>query len=383
MFICFSNFDMDDFLQQLNRYKSEGRFRAIPPSGSAASSINLSSNDYLGLAENRELQREFLSQLSGKEHLFSASSARLLSGNYEAHEKLETVLQTLYNRPILTFNSGYHANVGILPALADKQTLILADKLVHASLIDGIRLSAATVVRFRHNDYAQLEHLLETNTKKYRRIIVATESIFSMDGDEADLPKLVALKRRFPNVMLYLDEAHAVGVRGKNGLGCAEENNCIAEIDLLVGTFGKALASVGAYVVCSEVLRDYLINTARPFIFSTALPPINALWSAFVMERLPALTVERKLLKEKSDLFRQLLNGKGKADISTSHIVPFIVGASDRAVELSAQLREKGFYVLPVRPPTVPEGTARLRFSFSASVKEENIVQLARELQKM
>jgi len=300
----------------------------------------------------------------------------LLTGNFEAHEKLEFVLEKLYGKSVLTFNSGYHANVGIFPAIADKQTLILADKLVHASLIDGIRLSAAANIRYRHNDYEQLEHLLETHSPDFERIIIVTESIFSMDGDEADLSRLIALKRRYKNVMLYVDEAHAVGVRGNNGLGCAEENNCIADVDFIVGTFGKALASVGAYVVCNEVFRDYFINTVRPFIFSTALPPINILWTIFILERLADFGERRTMLKLRSEQLRNALQNKGKSDISTSQIVPFIVGESTDAVRLSEELQKKGFYVLPVRPPTVPKGTARLRFSLTSSINEADIKQL-------
>lgn len=374
---------MNHYINQLEKFKSEGRFRSIPSAFRNAEMLNLSSNDYLGLAEDKTLQDTFLARLSHENHLFSSSSARLLTGNFEAHEMLESVLTSLYHKPVLAFNSGYHANVGILPAIADKRTLILADKLVHASLIDGIRLSTATNIRFRHNDYEQLEHLLETHHSDFERVIIVTESIFSMDGDEADVPRLVALKNRYANVLLYLDEAHAVGVRGDGGLGCAEENNCIEDIDFLVATFGKALASVGAYVVCNQAFRDYLINTTRPFIFSTALPPVNALWSAFILERLSTFGDRRLALKARSEQFRNALKSRGNADISTSHIVPFIVGESADAVRLSEQLQRKGFYVLPVRPPTVPRGTARLRFSLTAGVNERDVERLVDELKEV
>lgn len=149
----------------------------------------------------------------------------------------------------MIFNSGYHANTGILPALTDKQTLLLADKLVHASIIDGILLSGSPFLRYRHNDYDQLERLVQKNACQYETIIILTESIFSMDGDVADLNRLIAIKRQYPNILLYVDEAHAIGTRGKTGLGIAEEQSCIQEIDLLIGTFSKALASMGAYLV--------------------------------------------------------------------------------------------------------------------------------------
>ena len=211
--------------------------------------LNMSSNDYLGLASDATLQDEFWQSLPERDRLLSASSSRLLTGNFDVHQELETLLAERFGREsALTFSSGYHLNTGILPAVADVHTLILADKLVHASLIDGIRLSSATCIRYRHQDYRQLQSLLEKHRTNFERMIIVTESVFSMDGDVAPLAALVELKKAFPNVMLYVDEAHAIGVRGKRGLGIAEEQGCLADIDFLCGTFGKALASVGAYV---------------------------------------------------------------------------------------------------------------------------------------
>ena len=198
----------------------------------------------------------------------------------------------------LVFSSGYHMNAGILPAVADAHTLILADKLVHASLIDGIRLSAARCIRYRHQDYGQLEALLAKSYKDHEQIIIVTESIFSMDGDVAPLDRLVDLKKRYPGVMLYVDEAHGIGVRGRSGLGVAEEQGCMKDIDFLCGTFGKALASVGAYVVCSEVMRSFLVNRMRTFIFTTALPPLNVAWTKFILSRLGGWNDRRERLAE-------------------------------------------------------------------------------------
>ncbi|MEG0455201.1 MAG: aminotransferase class I/II-fold pyridoxal phosphate-dependent enzyme, partial [Bacteroides sp.] len=182
--------------------------------------LNLSSNDYLGLASNEELRREFLQTLTPENFLPASSSSRLLTGNFTAYRRLENELADLFGtEAALTFNCGYHANTGILPVVSNAQTLILADKLIHASLIDGIKLSVAKAIRYRHNDYAQLERLIQENHEKYERIIIVTESIFSMDGDEADLTTLVRLKRTYASVLLYVDEAHAFGVRGLRGLG--------------------------------------------------------------------------------------------------------------------------------------------------------------------
>lgn len=339
--------------------------------------LNLSSNDYLGLASNEELRREFLQTLTPENFLPASSSSRLLTGNFTAYRRLENELAGLFGtEAALTFNCGYHANTGILPVVSNAQTLILADKLIHASLIDGIKLSMAKSIRYRHNDYAQLERLIEENHEKYERIIIVTESIFSMDGDEADLTTLVRLKRTYASVLLYVDEAHAFGVRGLRGLGCAEEQGCIADIDFLVGTFGKALASSGAYIVCSQVIREYLINKMRPFIFTTALPPINVEWTLFLLKRLPAWGTLRQQLSLISDRLREALKQKGYACPSTSHIIPLIAGASSSTVALADVFQRKGFYVLPVRPPTVPEGTSRLRFSLTAAIEASEIDQL-------
>lgn len=175
----------------------------------------------------------------------------LLTGNCAIYDDLENQLSIMFNaESAVVFNSGYHMNIGILPAVTDTNTLILADKLIHTSLIDGIRLSKGKCIRYRNADYEQLEKLVETYSNQFEQIIIVTESIFSMDGDVTDLRGLAGLKQKYPNVLLYIDEAHAIGVRGHLGLGCVEEQGCIAEIDFLVGTFGKAFGSTGGYIVC-------------------------------------------------------------------------------------------------------------------------------------
>jgi 8-amino-7-oxononanoate synthase len=339
--------------------------------------LNLSSNDYLGLAADLSLRKAFLESLTPESFLPSASSSRLLTGNFTANGELEQLLCRLYgSESSLVFNSGYHMNTGILPAVSNNKTLILADRLVHASLIDGIRLSAAGHIRYRHRHYEQLESLLHKHHTDYERIIVVTESIFSMDGDETDLRKLVALKKSCPNVMLYVDEAHAVGVRGAKGLGCAEEQGCMADVDFLTGTFGKALASVGGYLVCRKVIRDYLVNKMRTLIFTTALPPVNLMWTRFVLEKSTGFGAGREYLKQIGHRLREGLLAGGYDTPSTSHIVPVMTGDSRKAVLKAEEMQRKGFYLLPVRPPTVPEGTSRIRISLTASVRSGEIEKL-------
>lgn len=258
--------------------------------------------------------------------------------------------------------------------MADGQTLILADKLVHASLIDGIRLAApARCIRYRHNDLNQLERLINQHGDEYRRIIIVTESVFSMDGDRTDLRELVRLKQSRDNVLLYVDEAHGFGVFGPTGLGCAEEEGCISDIDFLVGTFGKAAASAGAYVVCSRTVREYLVNRMRPFIFTTALPPVCIAWTLFIVRRLAGMSERRKHVQHLGERLRSRLAEQGYTTPSVSQIVPMIVGPSADTVIRAENLQRHGFYALPVRPPTVPEGTSRIRFSLTAALTEEEI----------
>lgn len=383
---------IEQMQQELQELKEKSNLRKLPAITHEGRNVivdgrrmlNLSSNDYLGLANDRKLRREFRETLTTETFLPTSSSSRLLTGNFSIYDRLEQQLADSFGtEAALTFNSGYHANTGILPAVSNTHTLILADKLVHASLIDGIRLSAAKCIRYRHNEYNQLERLLQVNHSEYKRIIVVTESIFSMDGDEADLRELVRLKKQYPNVLLYVDEAHAFGVRGQRGLGCAEEQDCINDIDFLVGTFGKALASAGAYIVCRKVIREYLINKMRTFIFTTALPPVTVQWTSFMLERLAGFRQRRETLWFLSNQLREALKNKGYDCPSTSHIVPLITGESCVAIRKAEELQRKGFYALPVRPPTVPEGTSRIRFSLTAEIRESEMEKLINEISKV
>lgn len=343
--------------------------------------LNLSSNDYLGIASDQKMRQDFLSNLDIDKAIFSSSSSRLLTGNYPVYQKVERLLTDLYKKEsALVFSSGYHMNMGILPAIADKNTLILADKLVHASIIDGIRISSAQCIRYRHQDYRQLEELLDKHHAGFRSMIIVTESIFSMDGDVSPLPLLVQLKKKYPNTFLYVDEAHAVGVRGLNGLGIAEEEDCIPEIDFLCGTFGKAFASMGGFVVCSKIFRDYLINRMRTFIFTTALPPIQLEWSFFVLNQMINMKEERMWLRKSSQIVKEALEEKGFTSTSSSHILPVVIGDSKETILKAGEMQRKGFYMLPVRPPTVPEGTSRLRISLTAGITSAELNQLIQNL---
>ena len=368
--------------------------------------LNIASNDYLGLGGDTELQNEFLSQLTllsvAQIPKMSATSSRLLTGNDAQLQALESELQEWYqtaigkrdisaSKSVLVLNSGYHANLGILPALTalPVKTLILADKLVHASIIDGLRLSQSKLVsyrRYRHDDYEHLATFIEQAASDIERIIIVTESIFSMDGDRADLCQLVQLKASDARIELYVDEAHAIGVLGDTGLGLAEETQTLADIDYLVGTFGKAFASVGAYIMCDDVVKQWLINRMRPLIFSTALPPINHAWTRFILAKMPMLNNQRAHLARLSTKLSQAIDPRYRVSQNIQHpqydspIVPYILGDNASTLAKAQQLQAAGFYALPIRPPTVPTNTARIRLVMNAKLTDEDCEQLIQQL---
>lgn len=361
-------------LRKLPDIIHDGKFVTIKDCKYSSPILNLSSNDYLGIASEKEIQEDFLTNCRIADIPFTSSSSRLLSGNYQIYQETESLIAKKFDREAsLLFGSGYQMNLGILPAVTDKNTLVLADKLVHASIIDGIRLTGSQCIRFRHQDYGQLEMLVKKYYNSYSSIIIVTESIFSMDGDVADLKLLSEIKRKYPIVMLYVDEAHGIGVRGERGLGVAEEQGCINGIDFLCGTLGKALASAGAYVVCSSDIRKYLINKMRSFIFTTALPPVNISWTAYVFSRLEEWNDRRKHLSFISRMVKDKITSMGINCISDSHIIPFMLGSNEKAIAASELMQKEGYYVLPIRQPTVPVGSERLRFSLNASLTEDEI----------
>lgn len=376
-----------DTLEHLKQRDSFRFFKQIERQGIHISlnqqiMLNLSANDYLGLALNDTLKQEFFDTHTVQSIPLTSSSSRLLTGNFPEYEQLEAEMSVAFGRASLLFNSGYHMNLGILPALSDARTLIISDALIHASMIDGIRLTKAQRQRYDHQDFTQLAQLLQAADERddIDKVIVVTESVYSMDGDITDLQALVALKKRYPKTMLYIDEAHAIGVYGEKGLGVAEQQNCIAEIDFLVGTFGKALASIGGYLICDTIIREYLINHMRPLIFSTAQAPINMAWTHFLFQKMQEMSAQRQHLAQISQQLKQAILSKGLACPSDSHIVPVIYGENQQAVNKAQTMQSHGFYVLPIRPPTVAVGTARVRICLHAQLQWSQLAPLVDHL---
>lgn len=356
------------------------RFITAPPDQPF---LDLSSNDYLGLGQR---YTEFLEEFADRFHdaAFTSSASRLLSTRQKFHFLLESFLAQLYGKEALLFNSGYHANVGCISALNLPSTLFVCDKLIHASVIDGLKMTGAEFRRFPHNDVSKLKKILEKENQCFERLIVVVESIYSMDGDEAPLKDLVKLKHSYPGMLLYVDEAHAFGVKGPHGLGLCEQYGIVKETDIIVGTFGKAAASVGAFAVIDEELKSLLINTARPFIFSTALPPVNVAWSLLMTEKITAMAKQRHHLSELSDFFsRRIGEITGRATGSASQIIPLITGDAHLAVDLAQKLRNKGFLALPIRRPTVPPGGERIRFSLNAGMGMDELCNVVTTLKEI
>ncbi len=370
---------------ELDELRTLGRYRVLPDISArngkdivvnGQNLLNLSSNDYLGLGDDKPMLAGYIQEFNATDHAMTSSSSRLLTGNHPLYGQLEQALATLYGREAaLVFNSGYHANIGMLPALSGRHDLVLSDRLNHASIIDGMKIAEAPYQRYRHRDYGHLEELLVEAADRYRQIFIVTESVFSMDGDLADLAQLVALKEKY-GAFLIVDEAHGVGVFGEHGLGLCETAGMVQKIDIITGTFGKALASTGAYAVMNSLVREYLLNTMRSIIFTTALPPVILGWSLLTLARQSAMHHERQeLLRLASSLRHELLE-RGLDVPGDSHIVPVITGGNNLAVALAARLREAGFLCMPVRPPTVPEKSARIRISLRSNLQWDDIARI-------
>ena len=343
--------------------------------------LNLSSNDYLGIATDRELREEFFDTIDKESLLLGSTSSRSLSGNYRIFTQLEDYIAAQFsNKSCLLFNSGYHLNISCMQALSEfSNVLFVIDKFVHASIIDGLRLGGKRFMRYAHNDMQSLASILEKTHNQYESIIIVSEGLFSMDGDLAQLDSLCAFKQQYSNVMLYLDEAHSVGVFGENGLGLASlgyENS----IDFLVYTFGKAIGSFGACMICSPHLKDFFINKARGFIYSTAIAPINVAWNLFVFQKLKSMQNRRKHLLHLSELLRKECAKYNINLMGEAQILSLIAHTNENALLLADKLSHKGFFAPAIKTPSVPPNTARLRISLTSNMQEEMMIELVSTL---
>ncbi len=383
---------MDRFHEELEGLRKQGLFRTMRLIGGEQSSrvmldgretLLLCSNNYLGLADHPALKEAAIRAV--QRYGTGSGASRLVSGNMELHEELEARVAAFKGTAAaLIFNSGYAANTGIISALAGRGDVIFSDRLNHASIVDGALLSRARFVRYPHNDIAALRRLMHETDCQGLRVIV-TDGVFSMDGDLARLVELAALKKEF-SALLMVDDAHGSGVLGVSGRGSAEHFHVMEEIDIQMGTFGKALGSFGAYAAASREIIEYLINRARSFIFSTSLPP------AVLTASLAALdlseSAEGKRLRERlfanAALFRNLLQETGFSTMgSETQIVPLFVGEAGPAMEFSRQLLGEGIFVQGIRPPTVPSGSCRPRCTVMATHTADELGRAAESIAKI
>lgn len=369
--------------KKLEKRQSEHRYRTLTDVNSIISSrlltidgkqyLNFSSNDYLNLSRHPVLKERSFQYLE----IFgaSSSSSRLVTGSLQIHRNLEEKLASLYQKEgALLFSTGFQANSTILPAITAKGDVLIADQLCHNSILTGCLASKADFYRFRHNDLNHLETFLKRKSKEsLSQIWVVTESLFSMDGDLSPLDDIIRLIKKY-GAKLYVDDAHAFGVYGQNGLGYGENYE---EIDLLVSTFGKAGGSFGAFVASSELIIDALINYCNGFIYSTAPPPSIVGSIEAALELIPEMKKERQHLTDLSNFFHQKLKEYNfETSDKPSHILPVIESDDEGVLEKSKSLKESGMIVTAIRPPTVPENRSRFRISLTAAHQKSDCEKL-------
>lgn len=362
--------------KELDIAKDEGRYRFLRELNGVQ--INFSSNDYISIASDLDLQREFFSQyknLLESTPMFSSSSSRLITGNYPLIAELESELAKIYERDAIVFNSGYDGNTTILETIVSKDTLVLTDRLNHASIYNGIINSKVTSYRYRHLNMEHLRELLEKYSGQYKEILVVTETIYSMDGDCVDLQKLVNLKKEF-GFKIFLDEAHSFGVYG---YGLAYKEKLHQEIDFLFIPLGKGGGSIGAYLICDTHIKEYLVNFAKGFIYTTALPPINIAWNLFILKKIPQMEGRIEKLRAITEYFYEKLE-KYQVEtavklniISTTHIIPIIIPKVSLCNKIAESMRAKDILVFAIKEPTVPKNTSRLRISLNSNITKGDV----------
>ena len=359
--------------RELDALRKRAQFRTLDhPSG-----INLCSNDYLGLASDPRL-KQAVAEAVARADAVGSSGSRLLSGNAPEWEQLEDEFADFADtEAALYFGSGYAANIGLLSSILGPHDVVFSDALNHASLIDGIRLSRATKIIYSHADMAFLENALRDHSRAAGAKVIVSEAVFSMEGDIAPLRSLLRLAREY-EAELILDEAHATGVLGPLGRGLAIEHAAARDIFAVIHTCGKALASAGAFVCGSRQLKQFLVNRARTFIFSTAMPPYLAGQIRAALELVRSADDLRAHLQAVGHLLRQELARAG-VDVgpSATPIVPLMCGTNEAALHVAAVLQENGFAVRAIRPPTVPEGASRVRLSLTAKITRGDVLRLS------
>ena len=367
--------------EKIEQLKEEGIYRTLPISQGPCEAelylngkkvINLSSNNYLGLANHPRVKQASIKAV--EKYGVGAGAVRTIVGNMDIHEELDHIIAEFKKEEAaMVFQSGFLCNLGTIQAVTEKGDLIISDELNHASIIDGVRLSRADKAIYRHSDMDHLESILKEKRNQYKRVLIITDGVFSMDGDIAKLPEIVELAEKY-EAMTYVDDAHGSGVLGESGRGTVDHFGLNGKIDFVIGTLSKAIGVVGGYVAGKQVIKDWLIHRGRPILFSTTLPPaaIGAAIESFKM--LMETTEYTDRLWENARYFKSRLESLG-FDIGNSEtpITPILVGDEAKTVEFSRKLFEQGVYVSPIVYPTVPKGTGRVRCMITAMHSKEQL----------
>ena len=383
--------DLDFITKQLNDLRDQGVYRKLAvlqgPSGprsqiNGKEVINLSSNNYLGLANNQRMKNAAI-EATNKLGV-GAGAVRTIIGNMSIHEELEKKLAEFKHvEAVLTFQSGFTANAGVIPAVVDKGDIIISDELNHASIIDGCRLSRADVIRYKHSDMEDLERVINEVKDNYNTKLIITDGVFSMDGDIAKLPEIVKLAEKY-ECLTYVDDAHASGVLGKSGRGSADHFGLHGRVDIQIGTLSKAIGVVGGYVAGNKNLIEWLNHRGRPFLFSTAVPPSTA---AACLEAINILSESSELTDRLWENARYLKNGLKSLGLNTGKsetpITPVITGDDKKAVKLSNRLFEEGVFAQSIVFPTVPRDGARVRTIVTAAHTKEDLDEAIEAFEKV
>ncbi len=382
---------LDYITQDVESLKSDGVYRILPINYGACTNIinlngkqviNLSSNNYLGLANH---PRVMTAAKNAIDHYgVGAGSVRTIVGNQDLLETLEDLLAEFKKEEaVMCFQSGLNCNIGTIQAITNKEDLIISDALNHASIIDGVRLSKATKAVYRHNDMQHLEEILQLKRKDYRNVLIITDGVFSMDGDLAPLPDIVALAKKY-NCLTYVDDAHGSGVLGKSGRGTIDHFGLHGEIDFIVGTLSKAIGVIGGYVATKKVVKEWLLHRARPLLFSTALPPSATAATIESVKMLMESETYTKKLWENAHYFKNKLIELG-FDIghSATPITPVMIGEDAKTMAFSKALLDEGVFVSGIVFPTVAKDKGRCRVMISASHTKDDLDRAIQAFKKV
>lgn len=378
-----SDYFLEEITQSLTHLENQQLLRSLRPLDHGNDPVIqkeenrlviFSSNNYLGLANDPRLKQKAIKAM--KEYGVGSGGARFTTGNFPLHEHLENEIALLKKKETaVLFSSGFLANMGVICGLMGKGDIIFSDEWNHASIIDGCRLSGAQIVIYQHNDMKDLEEKLVMTTSSSRKKLIITDGVFSMDGDLAPLPEITQLGKKY-DAWVMVDDAHGTGVLGANGGGTAEYFGLEKDVQLSVGTLSKAVGAEGGFVACKKEVAHYLRNKARPFIFQTSLPPgivAAAIEGLQIIQREPGR--RQKLLDNGTYFRRELKNVGYHVPNGITPIIPVLIGKAEDALHLANHLEEQGIFAPAIRPPSVPEGSCRIRFTVMATHKKEDITQ--------